>query len=98
MAESERWYKELLKTSGCKDAHCLVNMAGIDLLTAYEKIPNGRCCQSLLGSPFIPWAPTVDGVELRAHPYNLATEGQVHKVPMVIGTNADDGATFAYNR
>ncbi|CAE7897472.1 cryS, partial [Symbiodinium sp. KB8] len=82
----------------CKDAHCLVNMAGIDLLTAYEKIPNGRCCQSLLGSPFIPWAPTVDGVELRAHPYNLATEGQVHKVPMVIGTNADDGATFAYNR
>lgn len=98
MAESERWYKELLKTSGCKDAHCLVDMAGIDLLTAYEKIPNGRCCQSLLGSPFIPWAPTVDGVELRAHPYNLATEGQVHKVPMVIGTNADDGATFAYNR
>ena len=34
-----------------------------------------RCCnESLLGDPFIPWAPAIDGVELQAHPLDLLLE------------------------
>lgn len=34
-----------------------------------------RCCnESLLGDPFIPWAPAIDGVELKAHPLDLLIE------------------------
>eukprot|EP01050_Picozoa_sp_SAG11_P009807 SAG11_NODE_949_length_6408_cov_16.986210_4_plen_204_part_00 len=33
------------------------------------------------------WAPTVDGVELPAHPYALAERGSRARVPLLLGTN-----------
>ncbi|GMH79944.1 hypothetical protein TL16_g08331 [Triparma laevis f. inornata] len=42
------------------------------------------------------WAPTVDGVELTDHPWNLLVKGLVNfnDVPVIIGTNRDEGAMF----
>jgi len=57
-------------------------------------IPMGHCCSNLAGKPWIPWAPTVDGVELHAHPWQLLKEGKLNKVPVLHGTNRDEGAGF----
>ena len=45
------------------------------------------------------WAPTVDGVELPAHPFALATKPEPHgvtraAVPILLGTNLDEDASF----
>jgi hypothetical protein len=47
-------------------------------------------CSGLQGGPFVPWSPTVDGVELQAHPWQLACAGNVTQVPVLHGTNTDE--------
>eukprot|EP01059_Diplonema_ambulator_P015468 TRINITY_DN2660_c0_g2_i1.p1 TRINITY_DN2660_c0_g2~~TRINITY_DN2660_c0_g2_i1.p1 ORF type:complete len:659 (+),score=188.29 TRINITY_DN2660_c0_g2_i1:43-1977(+) len=40
------------------------------------------------------WAPVIDGVELTDTPINLLKQGKVPKVPVIFGTNRDEGSTF----
>lgn len=40
------------------------------------------------------WSPTVDGVELMAEPRVLLAQGKAHDVPVIIGTNRDEGTIF----
>jgi carboxylesterase type B len=42
------------------------------------------------------WAPVIDEKELPAQPLTLFAEGKFAKVPILIGTNQDEGATFIY--
>ncbi|CAJ1430336.1 unnamed protein product [Effrenium voratum] len=100
MKLSEQWYSKLLNQTGCPDVACLLALPADQLRAAYLQIPHGRCCEDLMGNAFIPWAPTVDGVELAQHPLDLAKAGKVNRVPTVIGTNMDDGASWSldYNQ
>ena len=50
----------------------------------------GRCCEDLMGNAFIPWAPTVDGVELAQHPLDLAKAGKA-RPPGSDGTGNSGG-------
>ena len=36
----------------------------------------------------------IDGVELAAHPRVLAAAGKIHDVPIIFGTNRDEGTLF----
>jgi para-nitrobenzyl esterase len=40
------------------------------------------------------WGPIVDGVALKEHPFHALQNGNWHKVPVIIGTNADEGTEF----
>eukprot|EP01060_Flectonema_neradi_P025409 TRINITY_DN341_c9_g1_i1.p1 TRINITY_DN341_c9_g1~~TRINITY_DN341_c9_g1_i1.p1 ORF type:complete len:663 (+),score=112.95 TRINITY_DN341_c9_g1_i1:65-1990(+) len=40
------------------------------------------------------WAPVVDGVELEEDPITLLGKGEVAKIPIILGTNRDEGSTF----
>lgn len=40
------------------------------------------------------WSATVDGVELLGSPAERLAEGKVADVPMLFGTNRDEGSTF----
>ena len=40
------------------------------------------------------FAPTVDGVELVASPLVLLNEGKIAQVPVILGTNRDEGSVF----
>eukprot|EP01062_Namystynia_karyoxenos_P033610 TRINITY_DN24729_c0_g4_i2.p1 TRINITY_DN24729_c0_g4~~TRINITY_DN24729_c0_g4_i2.p1 ORF type:complete len:435 (+),score=158.05 TRINITY_DN24729_c0_g4_i2:400-1704(+) len=42
------------------------------------------------------WAPVVDGSEIPEQPLRLWGKGSFSKVPVMIGTNQDEGATFIY--
>ncbi|CAE8654246.1 unnamed protein product, partial [Polarella glacialis] len=89
LSYSEKVYRQLLNVTGCMDAACLRNLGAVELLRACKKILPGAA-----GNPWLPWAPTVDGVELTEHPWDLARRGQVNKVPLLLGTNTDEGASF----
>ena len=40
------------------------------------------------------WGPVIDGVELTRSPADLAAEGKLHDVPVLLGTNRDEGTMF----
>lgn len=42
----------------------------------------------------MPFGPVVDGLALPAHPLDAARAGHTHPVPLVIGTNRDEGTLF----
>jgi len=44
------------------------------------------------------WSATVDGVELLGSPAERLAEGKVADVPMLFGTNRDEGSTFTGNQ
>jgi len=97
MKISESWFQKLMEHTKCDTVDCLVQLSSHELISAYLAIPDGRCCRQLVGKPFIPWAPTIYGVELKAHPMDLVRQGQVNNVPMVMGTALDDAAAYFRN-
>lgn len=101
MADANRVYGQVLGAAKCADLECLVGMAPASLFAAKARLP--ECCDFLY--PFLPWAPVVDGVELRQHPFECvaatAREGEpadgvdtVAAVPILHGTNLDEGSMF----
>lgn len=48
----------------------------------------------MMAAPGIPWAPTIDGVELPDHPLQLLKQQRVNHVPTVTGITLDDGSRF----
>lgn len=97
MVRKELWFERLMNQTHCRDVDCLVSLSADELLSAYMAIPDGRCCRKAkgLGSyPEIPWAASIDGVELSAHPWDLLKKGQVNQVPILIGSTQEDGEFF----
>ena len=94
MVRKELWFQRLMNHTLCHDVQCLLNLPADELFAAYRAIPHGQCCGHLFAKAFIPWAPTIDGVELTAHPFDLLKEDKVNKVPTIIGSTLDDGAMF----
>ncbi len=46
--------------------------------------------------PHVPFGPSVDGEVLPAPPAQLLKEGRYTKVPMLVGTNEDEGSLFTF--
>jgi len=49
---------------------------------------------SVTGAYATNWAPTVDGVELTHSPEDLASQGKIANVPIMVGTNLNEGTNF----
>eukprot|EP01029_Cantina_marsupialis_P022146 TRINITY_DN53920_c0_g1_i1.p1 TRINITY_DN53920_c0_g1~~TRINITY_DN53920_c0_g1_i1.p1 ORF type:complete len:521 (-),score=133.39 TRINITY_DN53920_c0_g1_i1:274-1836(-) len=90
---SNQIYWNLVNAANCNrgneddSTECLRTMSSKDLLTAYGKIYG----------PFgvhIDWAPTVDGVMLKDIPRYLVNEGKMANVPILLGTNKNEGSAF----
>ena len=60
-----------------------------EIHTAYKAVA-GEVSSS---DPFI-FGPTIDGVEATVHPWIAAANGDVNKVPIMFGTNRDEGSMF----
>jgi para-nitrobenzyl esterase len=103
MPHKERIYREVLSATGCEHADCLASLPAKALVAAIGAIPSGSCCDDLPGSAFVTWSPTIDGVEMLEHPLKLVEASGAHDgapsalpnlVPMLHGTNRDEGAAF----
>eukprot|EP01130_Rhizamoeba_saxonica_P001716 TRINITY_DN11578_c0_g1_i1.p1 TRINITY_DN11578_c0_g1~~TRINITY_DN11578_c0_g1_i1.p1 ORF type:complete len:499 (-),score=94.50 TRINITY_DN11578_c0_g1_i1:11-1507(-) len=44
------------------------------------------------------WIPTIDGVVLKSIPKKLLKKGKFNKVPIIIGSNIDEGGLFLYTK
>jgi para-nitrobenzyl esterase len=65
-ADAQNIWGTILKKARCSDAQCMASKTTAELMTAKAAMP--ACCDFLY--PFLPWAPVVDGVELRQHPFH----------------------------
>jgi para-nitrobenzyl esterase len=74
-------YNLVLAQSGCQDLECLLALDGAELM-ALPAVANGT------------WGPIVDAVELRDYPYALLLANATAAVPVLMGANRDEGATF----
>ena len=94
LAEAEKNYAAVVKALSCGTGaaavDCLVNKTAAELLAQSE----AKRLPSTDGWDSCQWSPVIDGVELVAHPAVLASEGEVNQVPVLLGTNADEGTEF----
>ena len=91
------WTRAVL-TFGCNGtlAHqrtCLRGVAGSRLEDALSVSMTERQASNVTAFNFLAWGPVIDGKLLAAHPLVLAKEGKIHKVPLLLGTNTNEGAS-----
>ena len=82
-------YTQLLSAAGCANVECLVSRPVANLTAAAVAIPATTAPPR--GRVFLPWAPVVDGVELSEHPITLVKQGDWARVPLLHGSNLDEG-------
>jgi acetylcholinesterase len=80
-------YEGLLHATGCAGVDCLLAMSTDDLFHAKVPISDSNVYLS-------PYVPTADGVEMTTHPWLSAADGDIADVPIVHGTNSDEGILF----
>jgi carboxylesterase type B len=81
-------YDTLLKEVKCHDVACLLEKTTEEIYQASLGIGSSDIAYGT------PYNPTVDGVELFTHPWISAAEGDVADVPILHGTNLDEGSMF----
>lgn len=106
--QREVFGKKFAKLAGCASG----NTTCLRALSARTAIGLGEQAAGAVGAAIIDrlleggriedafamqWAPVVDGSELAAQPLELFEKGLWNKVPLLIGTNQDEGATFVYD-
>lgn len=91
MSLAEEKYSLVLEATGCTNADCLRNMPAADL---YEKTASLSSTSPVGNAGYTFWTPTCDGIEATEHPWFSAAKGVIHDVPILHGTNTDEGAMF----
>ena len=88
LAQAEKQGDDFAKALGCSDLACLRGKTSDDVLKA---LPLKKAFFFGTGAS---WGPNVDGKVLPKAPATLVAEGSLAKVPVVLGTNADEGDLF----
>ena len=91
MSHAQNYYDAFISFVDCttEDIACLQALSLDEIHTAYKAVA-GDVSSS---DPFIS-GPTIDGVEATVHPWIAAANGDVNKVPIMFGTNRDEGSMF----
>eukprot|EP00940_MAST-03C_sp_MAST-3C-sp2_P001952 g1952.t1 len=83
-----------LKTNANCDGDLRECLLGLNTSEVYAL---GRSIPKMTGA-LCDWTPVIDGVELLAHPRDLLARGAYNRgVPIMLGTNADEGALLSGN-
>ncbi|KAL6904756.1 Alpha/Beta hydrolase protein [Trichoderma evansii] len=86
-------YNAVIKKAGCEGENslsCLRNLTNDDFADAANSVPGAISYQSLALS----YLPRPDGTVLTDSPDALARKGKLHKVPVIMGTQEDEGTVF----
>jgi para-nitrobenzyl esterase len=93
-ADAEAQAGSLAQAAGCATAAdvptCLRGKSVTDLLQA---LPLKEDYLATTGGA-VTWGPNIDGTTLTDQPLALVKKGSVNKVPVLIGTNADEGSVI----
>jgi len=82
-------YKQFVTNTKCSgtDSDILKCLRALTTTQVQQLVPkscNSTCC----------WGPVIDGVEITEAPEILAKKGMFHKVPVMVGSNANEGTIF----
>lgn len=86
-------YNLLLSNTSC--ASTVNTLASLDCLRA---LPFAELNAALNGTTASPWPPVMDGDFIADYPINQLRDGRFPRVPLLIGTNADEGTAFGSGR
>lgn len=86
---AETIFNSLVTESACADISCMLSKSTDEIFEASLKVQSPDPMYYSL-----PYFPSVDGVELSTHPWISVSEGKVADVPIMHGTNADEGQSF----
>lgn len=88
-------YDTIVKAAGCSNAGdsltCLRELPYEDYLRATQSVPT----LFAFNSEAISYLPRPDGTILQDSPEQMATDGRLHAVPMIIGDLEDEGTIFS---
>lgn len=96
MSNAEKIYSTLSQEAGCSDdtaqspLDCMLSKSTEEI---FEASVNVHSLDLLVYDS--PYYPTVDGVELTTHPWISLAKGDVVDVPILHGTNSDEGSMFS---
>ncbi|KAL6871073.1 alpha/beta-hydrolase [Trichoderma novae-zelandiae] len=93
-AKSTALYQHVVEVAGCDgddSLGCLRNLTNEQFAAAANSIPGLLSYESLALS----YLPRPDGKVLTASPHVLAREGKFHAVPMIFGSQEDEGTIFS---
>lgn len=84
------------QTDSSAMVECLRKLPAGDVMTNGPKLTEGAFLPSLY--PAMPWSSTIDGSVdgLLDTPYNIIRRGEHQKVPVMMGTNKDEGSIFIF--
>lgn len=86
MEENQHFYDSLAKHFSCAHAN--------DSLACLKKVPARELLKYFNTSTI--FGPIIDGDFIPDYPRNLVDQGRYHKVPVIIGTDMDEGTTFGF--
>ncbi|PTB67445.1 alpha/beta-hydrolase [Trichoderma citrinoviride] len=93
--KAEELYQHVVQVAGCDGADdslsCLRNLTDAEFAAAANSVPALISYESLALS----YLPRPDGTVLTASPHVLAREGKFHAVPMIFGSQEDEGTLFS---
>jgi len=78
------------------DNNCLLSKNVDDILQAQLAAQQKWLPISDLLAVFLPFTPTIDGDEITENPVDAVSSGKFNKVPIIMGTVADEGILFIY--
>ncbi|KAL6809211.1 Alpha/Beta hydrolase protein [Trichoderma sp. SZMC 28013] len=94
-AKPQALYEHVVREANCEgddSLGCLRGLSNEDFAAAANKIPGLLSYESLALS----YLPRPDGTVLTASPHVLAREGKFPAVPMIFGTQEDEGTLFSF--
>lgn len=92
-------YGELLADKmGCKasDADCLRTKSMDDVLNAEQEVFKLPDVFNFSLSYVLYYSPSIDGSNVMGQPVDLFAQGKFQKLPIIMGTNANEGVMFSY--
>lgn len=92
----EATYDLLVSNTSC--ASTAANNTSSSSLDCLRALPFAELDAALNGTDATPWAPMLDGDFIADYPTNLLAAGRFPRVPVLIGTNQDEGSAFGVAR
>lgn len=91
-------YDLLVSNTSCSTTATNTTSSSSSSLDCLRALPFAELDAALNGTSASPWAPMLDGDFIADYPHNILAAGRFPRIPVMIGTNQDEGSSFGTGR